>query len=122
MTQAVVGGTTVPELMAELAALEDPRIREVNARHGDDHGVNLTQLRAVAKRLKIQQDLAVELWATGLPGGDDRGRRGRRQSGWCAVRSVDGSTPHVRPGPGCGRARPDSGIQRTGACDAPWPS
>jgi 3-methyladenine DNA glycosylase AlkD len=51
--------------MAELAELEDPKARAVNERHGDDHGVNLSQLRAVAKRLKTQQDLAVELWATG---------------------------------------------------------
>ena len=58
-------GTTVAGVLAELAALEDPRIREVNARHGDDHGVNLTKLRAVATRLKTQQDLARELWATG---------------------------------------------------------
>jgi len=57
--------TTVAGVLAELAALEDPRIREVNARHGDDHGVNLTKLRAVATRLKTQQDLARELWATG---------------------------------------------------------
>jgi len=51
--------------MAELATLEDPKIREVNARHGDDHGVNLGKLRSLAKRLKTQQDLAVELWDTG---------------------------------------------------------
>jgi len=57
-------GATLDEVMAELAALEDPRIREVNARHGDDHGVNLTRLREVAKRLKTQHDLARDLWAT----------------------------------------------------------
>ena len=57
--------STVAELMAELAALEDPKAREVNERHGDDHGVNLGKLRAVAKRLKTQQELARELWATG---------------------------------------------------------
>ncbi|TDE95027.1 DNA alkylation repair protein [Occultella glacieicola] len=57
--------TTVAQVLAELAALEDPKIREVNERHGDDHGVNLTKLRAVAKPLKIQQDLAVDLWETG---------------------------------------------------------
>ncbi|HEY9356725.1 MAG TPA: DNA alkylation repair protein [Arthrobacter sp.] len=51
--------------MAELAALEDPRVREVNEKRGDDHGVNLGQLRAVAKRLKTQHQLAKELWATG---------------------------------------------------------
>jgi 3-methyladenine DNA glycosylase AlkD len=55
----------VAELMTELAALEDPRAREVNERHGDDHGVNLAKLRAIAKRLKIQHDLARRLWATG---------------------------------------------------------
>lgn len=55
---------TVPSLLAELAALEDPRMREVNERHGDDHGVNLGKLRAIAKRVKTNQELAVELWAT----------------------------------------------------------
>lgn len=29
---------TTAEVMAELAALEDPRIRAVNEKHGDDHG------------------------------------------------------------------------------------
>lgn len=57
--------TTVGEVLAELAALEDPKIRAVNERHGDDHGVNLGALRAVAKRLTTQHDLARELWATG---------------------------------------------------------
>ena len=68
MTAAVaaeVTGTTVAEVMAELAALEDPRALEVNERHGDDHGVNLGKLRALAKRLKTQQGLARQLWATG---------------------------------------------------------
>ncbi|MEV0438733.1 DNA alkylation repair protein [Streptomyces spectabilis] len=50
--------------MAELAGLEDPKSRAVNAKHGDDHGVNLSKLRALAKRLRTQQDLAVRLWAT----------------------------------------------------------
>lgn len=65
MAGTALTGTTVAELMAELAELEDPRAREVNERHGDDHGVNLSKLRAIAKRLKTQQDLARELWATG---------------------------------------------------------
>ncbi|MEV4367229.1 DNA alkylation repair protein [Nonomuraea sp. NPDC049637] len=51
--------------MAELAALEDPKARAVNERHGDDHGVNLGKLRALAKRLKTQQELARGLWETG---------------------------------------------------------
>ncbi|WP_198156513.1 DNA alkylation repair protein [Hoyosella altamirensis] len=55
----------VAEVMAELAALEDPKVRAVNERHGDDHGVNLTKLRALAKQLKTQQELSQELWETG---------------------------------------------------------
>lgn len=57
--------TRLAEVMAELAALEDPKARQVNERHGDDHGVNLGKLRALAKRLKTQQDLACQLWQTG---------------------------------------------------------
>ncbi|SFK92639.1 DNA alkylation repair protein [Geodermatophilus ruber] len=64
MAQTAVTGATVAEVMAELAALEEPRIREVNAKHGDDHGVNLSKLRALATRLKTQQELARELWET----------------------------------------------------------
>ncbi len=36
----------------------------MNEKHGDDHGVNLGKLRALAKRLKTQQELAQQLWAT----------------------------------------------------------
>ncbi|MER7009680.1 DNA alkylation repair protein [Dactylosporangium sp. NPDC000555] len=56
--------TMVAEVLAELAGLEDPRAREVNEKHGDDHGVNLSKLRALAKRLKTQQELAGRLWET----------------------------------------------------------
>ncbi|WSX91322.1 DNA alkylation repair protein [Streptomyces sp. NBC_00890] len=55
---------TVADVMAELAGLDDPKARAVNARHGDDHGVNLTKLRALAKRLGKRQELAVGLWET----------------------------------------------------------
>lgn len=54
----------VAEVMAELAGLEDPKARAVNEKHGDDHGVNLGKLRALAKRLKTQQELACRLWET----------------------------------------------------------
>ncbi|MBW8698319.1 hypothetical protein MBT84_01900 [Streptomyces sp. MBT84] len=37
--------TTPAEVMAELAGLEDPKAREVNERHGDDHGVNYSVLK-----------------------------------------------------------------------------
>lgn len=60
-----MSSSTVHEVMAELADLENPKVRAVNERHGDDHGVNLSTLRAIAKRLKTQQLLARELWATG---------------------------------------------------------
>jgi len=69
MTGATVSATAstdaaVAEVMRELAALEDPQMREANERRGDDHGVNLSRLRALAKRLKTQHDLARDLWAT----------------------------------------------------------
>jgi len=59
-----VAETTVAQVMAELAALEDPKARAVNERHGDDHGVNLSKLRALAKNLKSQQELSRQLWET----------------------------------------------------------
>lgn len=64
VAELTVADTTVDEVMAELATLEDARAREVNEKRGDDHGVNLSKLRAVAKRLKTQQDLARRLWDT----------------------------------------------------------
>ena len=60
-----MAGTMLAEVMAELAQLEAPRARAVNEKHGDDHGVNLGKLRALAKRLKTQQELARRLWGTG---------------------------------------------------------
>ncbi|MFP7832733.1 DNA alkylation repair protein [Marisediminicola sp. LYQ134] len=57
--------TTVDTVLADLAALDDPRMREVNASRGDDHGVNLTKLRGLAKAIKTDHDLATALWATG---------------------------------------------------------
>lgn len=64
MAETTLTGTTVAEVMAELAELEDPKARAVNEKHGDDHGVNLSKLRALAKRLKTQQELASGLWET----------------------------------------------------------
>ncbi len=57
--------TALDKVMRELAALEEPKMREANESRGDDHGVNLTHLRALAKRLKTQHELALALWATG---------------------------------------------------------
>ena len=53
------------DVMAELASLQDSKLRAANEERGDDHGVNLSAMRAVAKRLKTQHELAKELWATG---------------------------------------------------------
>ena len=64
MAETTLSETTVAEVMAELAELEDPKTRAVNEKHGDDHGVNLSKLRALAKRLKTQQELARRLWET----------------------------------------------------------
>ncbi|SDS19531.1 DNA alkylation repair protein [Actinopolymorpha singaporensis] len=65
MAEETLPDPAVTEVMAELAALEDPKTRAVNHKHGDDHGVNLGKLRALAKRLKTQQELARRLWETG---------------------------------------------------------
>ena len=65
MAETTTAGTQLDEVLAELAALDNAKVREANGKRGDDHGVNLGQLRAVAKRLKTQQDLAVRLWGTG---------------------------------------------------------
>ena len=57
--------TTVAEALSELAALEDPKMRAANEKRGDDHGINLSRMRALAKRIKTDQPLAKELWRTG---------------------------------------------------------
>jgi 3-methyladenine DNA glycosylase AlkD len=57
--------TALSDVLGELATFENPQMRAVNELRGDDHGVNLSHLRALAKRLKTQHELALELWATG---------------------------------------------------------
>src|SRR5262245_26568400 len=57
--------TALEHVVRELAALEDPKMRKANERQGDDHGVNLTRLRELAKRFKTQHELALALWTTG---------------------------------------------------------
>lgn len=57
--------TSSEEVIAALAALEDPKARSVNERHGDPHGVNLTKLRALAKSIGTDPELARELWVSG---------------------------------------------------------
>lgn len=57
--------STATDVLAELALLENPKLRAANEERGDDHGVNLSAVRALAKRLKTQHELARELWTTG---------------------------------------------------------
>ena len=64
MAETTQTRTALTEVMAELTALEDPKTRGVNEKHGDDHGVNLGKLRELAKRLKTRQELARQLWDT----------------------------------------------------------
>lgn len=56
--------STLAEIRVEIQSLEDPRMRVVNEKQGNDYGVNLTKLRAVAKALKANPELAIELWDT----------------------------------------------------------
>lgn len=62
---------TVDDIRQALESLADPSARELNERHGDDHAVNLSKLRAVAKQAGTgrkpaeKHELAMELWATG---------------------------------------------------------
>lgn len=64
MTIQLPPESSVADVQAALAELEDPRIRAVNEKHGDDLGVNLAKLRGLAKALKTNQELAEKLWAT----------------------------------------------------------
>lgn len=57
--------STVAEIQSVLASMENSRMREINEKHGDDFGVNLTKLRGLAKDLKSNQELAEQLWETG---------------------------------------------------------
>lgn len=59
---------TVADALAELTSIEDPKMRAANEKRGDDHGMNLSRLRGVAKSIKTDQRLAKELWATGETG------------------------------------------------------
>lgn len=56
---------SIAEVQSELAALDDPKTREANERRGDPHGVNLAQLRGLAKAVKTDHELARGLWASG---------------------------------------------------------
>lgn len=80
---------TIKDVMRELAALENPKMREANERRADDHGVNLTHLRSLAKRFKTQHELTLQLWATG-------DTAARLLAPWCAGRKPSQRTSSTR--------------------------
>lgn len=55
---------SLDDALAALAALEDPKVRAANQKRGEDHGVNLSRLRAAAKQIGPDHALAQELWET----------------------------------------------------------
>lgn len=59
---------TCREILKQLEAWGDPKAKAMYARHGageNQFGVNLAKLRALAKQIKANHPLALELWATG---------------------------------------------------------
>ncbi|CAN5144689.1 DNA alkylation repair protein [soil metagenome] len=56
------------EVMDELKALGNEKLREMNSRHGitgDQFGIKMGDLRVIAKKIKVDMPLARELWKTG---------------------------------------------------------
>jgi 3-methyladenine DNA glycosylase AlkD len=67
-----MSGSLPPKTREEtLSALEqhgDPRVRALNARNGapeNQYGVKMGDIRAIAKSIKTDHDLGLELWASG---------------------------------------------------------
>src|SRR5437016_13871812 len=59
---------TLDEAMRELEALGTEKMRKINARNGagaNQFGVKSGDLRVLAKRIKMNPDLAASLWGTG---------------------------------------------------------
>jgi 3-methyladenine DNA glycosylase AlkD len=56
------------EAMSRLAALGSEKMRQMNARNGagdSQFGVKMGDIRNIAKEIKSDHKLALELWATG---------------------------------------------------------
>lgn len=58
---------TLKETMKQLESLGDEKVRRQNAKHGakNQFGVARGDLRALAKKIKIDRELALALWKTG---------------------------------------------------------
>ena len=64
----IIFGMTVKEILAQLKALGDDARRKHNAKAGapeNQFGVKLGDVRALAKKIKADHELALELWETG---------------------------------------------------------
>ncbi len=65
---AKVGSTTVKDVLAQLEPLGNEATRKHNAKNGagkNQFGVKMGDIRVVAKRIKTNHALALELWKTG---------------------------------------------------------
>ena len=59
---------TVTEILKQLEALGNEKVRAINKKQGardDQFGVKMGDIRALAKTIKTNHELAKELWATG---------------------------------------------------------
>jgi 3-methyladenine DNA glycosylase AlkD len=59
---------TAKEAIAQLEALGDEKVRAINARNGagpEQFGVKMGDIRALAKKIKTDHELALSLWKTG---------------------------------------------------------
>ena len=59
---------TLQEAMSELERLGDPKMREFNAKRGapeNQFGLKMGDIRNVAKKIKSDHELALQLWETG---------------------------------------------------------
>lgn len=68
MTQATTQATSLQDALDALRALGNEKVRALNAKNGagdDQFGVSLGDIRAVAKKIRTDHDLALALWDTG---------------------------------------------------------
>lgn len=59
---------TMQEALAQLERHGNPRLRELNARHGapeNQFGVKMGDIRSIAKAIKTDHELGLQLWQTG---------------------------------------------------------
>lgn len=64
----IIVGMTVPDILAQLQSLGDDARRAHNTRAGapdNQFGVKLGDIRALAKKIKTDHELAIRLWDTG---------------------------------------------------------